>query len=219
MTAIGVMARVPLPGRCKTRLLGAFEPVWVSELYAAMLGDTLSAMEHAAANTQIVFVAPLEDGPSALERMAAHLPSNWEGMLQEGADLGARIEHALAALLERGGPAVLVGSDCPLLPTDEIRRIGELANAVDVTIGPSADGGYYLIAMRRIEPRLLRDVPWSSARVLEVTRSRAESLGLVVGELSPGYDIDEPGDVARLTADLEAAPERAPRTARHLRAR
>lgn len=216
--AVGVMARAPVPGACKTRLLAAHEPGWVAALYAAMLADTLEKLASLGADTTTVFLAPEEGAERAF---APHRPAGWGLVLQEGPDLGARLEHAFASLFAGGATCALVcGSDAPTFAPEPLAAaLGRLGGASgELLLAPCEDGGYALIALTRPEPRLFRSMPWSTPSVLRETRARAAACGLVVRELPTGYDVDEPADVVRLTAELDAAPHLAPHTARHLSA-
>jgi rSAM/selenodomain-associated transferase 1 len=229
--AIGVMARAPLPGRCKTRLLAAHGAEWVASLYAAMLRDTLDGLQSVTADHYVVFVAPVppapgeEGDPQALTKLAfdvlaRHVPAPWELVAQQGDDLGTRMEHAFGVMFERGASyALLSGSDAPTFPTEPLAEAfadDALAAQHDVLVGPSEDGGYYAIGMSRVEPRLLRDIPWSTPAVMETTRRRCKELGVTLRELPKWYDVDEPSDVMRLLDEVRKHPERAPRTAQFL---
>jgi uncharacterized protein len=225
-TAIGVMALAPVPGRCKTRLLAAHPAEWVSGLYAAMLRDTLDGLQAVSADEYLVFVAPTEGGEAdtklAFEVLARHVPAPWQLIAQEGADLGARVEHALQSMFARGAEyALLSGSDAPSFPTEPLEEaLADEATRNQVLIGPSEDGGYYVIGMSasvsRVEPRLVRDIPWSTPAVMETTRLRCKELGLTLRELPKWYDVDEPSDVLVLIEELRKHPERAPRTAQFM---
>jgi len=234
-TAIGVMVRAPLPGRCKERLLAAHSPEWVAGLYAAMLRDTLDGLQSVAADDYVVFVAPVpRDADAAapvdavadeearlklaFDVLARHVPAPWKLVAQEGEDFGACLEHALGSLFERGaGYALLSSSDIPSFPPEPLAQAfadGETHG--QVLVGPSDDGGHYVIGMPRVEPRLVRDIPWSTPAVMETTRLRCKELGLAIRELPKWYDVDEPSDVLRLVDELRKQPELAPRTAQFL---
>ena len=228
--AIGVMARAPLPGRCKTRLLGARSPEWVAALARAMLEDTLQRLDMLRAKRRLVLVAPLgaevgtgAGAPAPLDARAAvasSVPAGWQIALQRGEGLGERLDDAMATLLDGGASrAMIVGSDCPHMPLAELAEIAELADVLDVLLGPTTDGGYYLIAARRREPRLFRGIAWSTPRVLGETLERCAELKLRAHLLPLSYDVDEPADLERLSADLALSPQLAPRTAVALRAR
>ncbi|AKV04458.1 Glycosyltransferase [Labilithrix luteola] len=209
--AIAVMARAPIPGRCKTRLLAHHPAEWVAELQRAMLEDTLARLAALPAAVRIVFVAPSE-GHDVQELVRPSLPRGWTTALQKGEDLGARLSHAMRELFatDAGARAVIVGTDCPHLP------LFDPTLEEDVLVGPADDGGYYLVAPRVAESRLFHDVAWSTSHVLTQTLRRCAELGLSVRELSRSYDVDEPADLERLAVALRDAPELAPRTARVL---
>jgi len=231
--AIGVLADAPVAGRCKTSLLAAHPAEWVAGLYAAMLRDTLDGLQSVEADDYVVFVAPLPPAPGeeddeeartrlALDVMARHVPSPWVLVAtpQSAGDVGARLEHALGLLFERGAEyALLAGSDAPSVPTEPlVEHFADdaLAASGDVLIGPSEAGGYYAIGMARPEPRLWRDMPWSTPAVMETTRLRCRELGLTLRELPKWYAVDEPSDVLKLLDEMRTNPERAPRTAQFL---
>lgn len=115
---------------------------------------------------------------------------------------GARLERALVAGLRRGQRVVLIGADSPTLPPAIVRRAFARLARADVVIGPATDGGYYLIGTRTRLPRpLFRRMPWSTPRVAEETRSRAETAGLRVAVLPAWYDVDDAAGLRRLLAD------------------
>jgi rSAM/selenodomain-associated transferase 1 len=226
--AIGVLARAPLPGRCKTRLLAAHGAEWIAELYAAMLRDTLDGLQSVTADEYVVFVAPVPPGPGeeddadartklAFDVLARHVPAPWELIAQQGEDRGARVDHAFGVLFERGAAyALLSGSDAPSFPTEPLADAfadDALATKREVLVGPTDDGGYYAIGMSRLEPRLVRDIPWSTPAVMETTRFRCRELGVTLRELPRWYAVDEPSDVMKLLDEVRKHPERAPRTA------
>jgi len=194
-----------------------------------MLRDTLDGLQAVGADHYVVFAAPVppapgEDGdPEALTALALdvlrrHVPAPWEIVVQRGDDPGERIEHALATLLGRGaGYAVVASAEAPTFPTEPIEAaLADEALRASVMIGPREDGAYYAIGMPRVEARLLRDVPWDTPAVMEITRRRAKDLGVALHELPKWYDVDEPSDVLLLMEELRRHPERAPRTAQFI---
>jgi glycosyltransferase A (GT-A) superfamily protein (DUF2064 family) len=232
-TSIGVIARAPLPGRCKMRLLAAHSPEWVAGLYAAMLRDTLDGLQSVTADDYVVFVAPGPPMPGeesddetvakvALDVLARHVPAPWELVPLDGDDHGACMERALAAMFERGATyALLSATDAPSFPTEPLaealaRNGDALPTAREVLLGPSEDGGYYVIGMSALEPRLVRDMPWSTPAMMDTTRLRCRELGLTIRELPTWYDVDHPSDVMKLLEEVRKHPERAPRTAQFL---
>jgi uncharacterized protein len=224
MTAVGVMAHAPLAGHCKPRLLAAHSPEWVTGLVAAMLRDTLDGLQSVTAAHYLVFVSPIdgddeESGNArAFEVLARHVPAPWEVLAQEGADRGARMEHAFDVMFARGATyALLAASDAPSVPTDPLSEaLAQDATRHAIVVGPSEDGGQYVIGMPRVEPRLLHGMPWGTPAVLTTTRARCAEASLTLHELPAWYDVDEPSDVLRLLEELRKNPERAPRTAQFL---
>ena len=222
--AIGVLARAPLPGECKKRLLAAHPPAWVSGLYAAMLRDTIDGLQSVTADEYLVFAAPLEGGAgdvaakTAVDVLARHVPSPWEVIAQAVDDPGARMEHALSVMFERGASyVVLAAADAPSAPTEPLEAaLADEGKRAGVLIAPSEDGGYYAIGMPRLEPSLVRDMPWSTPAMMETTRLRCRNAGLEVVELPRWRDVDEPSDVLALIDELRRHPERAPRTAQFI---
>jgi glycosyltransferase A (GT-A) superfamily protein (DUF2064 family) len=235
--AIGVMARAPLPGRCKTRLLAAHEGGWVAGLYAAMLRDTLDGLQMIPAADYVVFVAPVAPAPgeeadvdarsrTALDVLARHVPAPWTLALQGEDALPERVLAALGALVARGGGggeetcAVLVGSDAPSFPTDPLAEaLASMAPGRDPALtvaGPTESGGLYAIATTKVEPRLLRDLAWGTPALVETMRARSRELGLPLRELPRWPQVREPSDVLALLDELRRHPDRAPRTAQFL---
>jgi rSAM/selenodomain-associated transferase 1 len=208
---IGVMARAPHPGACKTRLAASIGPGGAAALYRAMLLDTLDAIERTCDARLVVMAAPEDDGVAALRAIA---PVSWEIDAQEGAGLGARLAHAFATLGADGRAVALVDSDSPTAPWDVAgRSLARFVGPRRALMGPCDDGGYWLIALTTPDIRILDGIAWSTPLVQEQTRARCAALGLTLEELPSAYDIDHPRDLDRLSAELRARPGRAPRTA------
>jgi rSAM/selenodomain-associated transferase 1 len=207
---VGVMARAPIAGACKTRLSRVLGAERAAELYNAMLLDTLDAYSALPFSQRVLLAAPENDGVSALARLA---PSGWIVQPQVGSDLGARLAHASSSL--RDGAVVLASSDSPVAPLEALSSaLREWEDPKRVLLGPCDDGGYYLIGLAVEQPRVFEGIPWSSPQVTPTTKNRCDELGLEVLELTQTYDVDEPADLDRLRADLMRHPSRAPRTAR-----
>lgn len=117
---------------------------------------------------------------------------------QHGKDLGERMYSAIAAGLEQKGAVVLIGSDCPAISSDYLRSALCALERVDVVLGPAADGGYVLIAMKKAERAVFAGVDWSTPRVLQQTRARLAALKLSSFELPVLHDIDRPEDLVHL---------------------
>jgi uncharacterized protein len=215
--AIGVMASAPVPGRCKPELLAAYGAEWVAGLYAAMLRDTLDGLNSITAERYIVF-ADREAAP-VLER---HVFAPWQIVALEGStleeEIGARVENAFRLLLAEADCAVVAGSDAPSFPIDPLASaLAEMTTAIPKAIvAPTEGGTTYLLAMNRLESRVVRDVAWNTPALAHTIRARAKEVGLPIVELPPWYAVEAPSDVLRLIDEMRVAPERAPRSAQFL---
>jgi hypothetical protein len=175
-----------------------------------LLADTLDVVRRVPAIDPLIAYLPAE----ARAYFAALAP-DFGLVPQAGAGLGERLDNALTGCLNRGYERVaIMNSDGPTLPAAYLKRAFEaLHDGADITLGPSADGGYYLIGVKQAAPRLLRGVRMSTPTVLADTLALAAEEGLRVELLPTWYDIDEAADLARLAHELaDAPPEVAPRT-------
>ncbi len=220
--AVVIMARSPVGGRApKSRLAHAVErEADRRRLYAAFLQDTIDICR--SVDGAALRVAYTPDGGSAgLDALGVR---GDELLPQRGADLGARERAAFTDLFAAGfRKVVMVGSDLPTLPAGHIRQALEQVSPGTAVLGPSDDGGYYLIALAAPEPGatvpdLFSDIRWSTASALEDTRAAAGRAGLQVA-LVPGWrDVDDAAGLARLRAELAGGSgrARAPETTRVL---
>ena len=203
--ALVLMAKAPLPGQVKTRLIGALAAEDVADLYAAFLSDTFALMEEIADEREelrLVLCYTPEGAEEAFEKVER------EGSLmlaQRGATLGERLQNCFGDLFELGYFSVVVlGGDSPTLPGENVWAAFESLTADNqVVIGPAEDAGYYLIGMRKLHQPLFQDIPWSTQEVLAITHQRARGLGLELIELPSWYDVDTPADLERLRQELK----------------
>src|SRR5262249_18124090 len=136
---------------------------------------------------------------------------------QQGADLGERLANSLGELLDRGHRAALaIDSDAPTLPLGFLEQALDLVttSSIDVVLGPTEDGGYYLIGLRTVYRDLFEDMVWSTSQVFSETIRRAHAKGLRVACLPAWYDVDTADDLARLRATLAATAGDIPRHTR-----
>jgi rSAM/selenodomain-associated transferase 1 len=190
--ALVVVAKEPVPGQTKTRLSPPLDPEQAVELYRAFLLDTLD------------LVAQVE-GASAI---VAYTPGF--GLVpQVGENLGQRLDHVSTHCLGTGYDQVVVmNSDGPTLPVEHLRQAFDLLDrpGIDVVLGPSDDGGYYLVGLKRSCPALF-DVVMSTPTVLQETLARAREQGLRSACLPSWYDVDTPTDLQRLGKELLSRPD------------
>jgi rSAM/selenodomain-associated transferase 1 len=213
-----IFAKEPVPGQVKTRLSPPLLPEDACRLYLAFLEDILSEMG------QLPDMAlALAYTPAGAEGFFRKLAPAAVGLVpQEGRDLGERMLRAAAWGFEAGFQTVLLrGSDSPDLPAALLSEARQRlrTGASQVLLGPSRDGGYYLVGLQGLYPELFADIPWSTRKVLAETLSRTTELSLQVLLLPCWGDIDTYAD---LLAFLERPhPPRQPgwrsdRTAREL---
>lgn len=195
-----------VPGRVKTRLHGTLTPEQAAQLHQAFVDDVLERLAPGAFELTIAWaLAPGEAVPSG----------PWPGVVQRGEDLGDRLFTALSEAALGGAAVAALGSDHPTLPLAGVEAAFERIEAgAPVVIGPSLDGGYYLIALApsAVRRELFAGVPWSTSEVLATTLARAAELGLGVELLPAGADVDTPADLDRLAEDLAESPTACPRT-------
>jgi rSAM/selenodomain-associated transferase 1 len=198
--ALIVFAKQPDPRTTKRRLSPPLGREDAARLYACFLEDTLAMAR------QVHGVSPIVayDPPAARAYFTALAP-DFERMPQAGSDLGERMHQALAALFTQGcRRAILIGSDLPHLAAQTIEQgFQHLRQGVEVVLGPSADGGYYLVGLTRPQPPLF-DLPMSTPDVLRQTLAVVERLGLRLALLPENFDVDTAADLAKLQALLQA---------------
>ena len=190
---LAVFAKAPRSGAVKTRLCPPFSPEQAAELYRCLLVDGLEESAHAARALGLEAVLAV-DPPEAAAELAALAPAGFRALPQRGAELGARMAHLAQQAAAAGAPlALLRGSDSPTLARADLGRCVAGLARDDLVVGPDRDGGYHLLGLG---PRALRcasslfDHPMSTPTVLRDTVGRAERLGLSVGRLEVGFDVD-----------------------------
>ncbi len=214
-TALVVMARYPELGKTKTRLartLGAQETLG---LYHAFLGDIA---RHHTGQAYALCWAYTPAGAAYDELVAKLAPDDAMTCFpQQGAELGARIHNAFHWTQEQGFTyTILIGSDSPQISRAQITQAWAALDEVDVVLGPSDDGGYYLLGMREAHD-VFSGIPMSTNLVAQQTVEAAERQGLTVRLLDNVFDVDELPDLARLARLLEKDATLAPITAAYLK--
>ena len=200
-----IATKAPRPGRSKTRLLPTLSPVDAARLHEALLLDTLDCATREATSVALL-VAEAADVPVLRE-----LIGDVEIVLQHGAGLADALFHAFAAAAAKA-PVAVISADTPGLPAGEIAAAAAaLAGGADVALGPTPDGGYWLIAMAAQHAAPFRDIPWSTDECLAVTLDRCRDASLDVHLGASWRDIDVPDDFAwlRIAVDTGLAPRTA----------
>ena len=195
--ALAIMAKAPVAGAVKTRLVPPLTLAQAAEFYRALLLDQFDHLRHYAGVERYVFFAPA-DGANILRDLGG---GEYAYLAQSGGDLGARMHRVFADLMSMGHRnIVLIGSDLPALPWAILdQAFKHLAQAeARVVLGPSRDGGYYLVGMNRPAPEIFADMTWSHERVLADTMARLDALDLNYKILPTWFDLDVVGDFQRL---------------------
>ena len=193
-----VMARAPVPGETKRRLIPAIGADRAAALHRAMIRRSVMSALASGVGPVELWCTPSPDHEIF---RALHSEAKVELHTQFGPDLGARMHAAIEA---RPGATAVIGTDCPFLePGDLVRAADALCVAgADVVVAPALDGGYVLIATSRARPELFTDVEWGTGQVLAQTRARAHGARLRFIELEARRDIDRPQDLDALAGML-----------------
>jgi hypothetical protein len=204
-----VMAKAPRPGMVKTRLTRSLSIEAATELYRCLLNDTM-ALARSLRDVEVAILCPAPD----VEELRRFAPDAVEVVPQKGEGLAAGLTSVFAHFTTRGRQRVVAfNSDSPHLPRSILEGAFEALRAHDVVVGPTHDGGYYLVGANAVHPALFDRDGMGTKSALEALLARARGLRLSVAFTDPFYDIDEEGDLTRLAAELRLAPARAPRTA------
>lgn len=189
-----MFAKYPEPGRCKTRLAAGVGEAAALRIYRALLDHTL-AVVRATPYRKVLMADPPEhcrDGSEWAPGMDAYRP-------QASGDLGARLTEAFAESFAGGARKVIViGCDCPQLSKDTVVSSFSALEHADTVLGPTVDGGYYLLGLKESRPSLFRDIPWSTEKVFEKTLNILKFQTLSYISLDAFSDVDTLEDYERV---------------------
>jgi rSAM/selenodomain-associated transferase 1 len=184
-----VVAKAPVSGQVKTRLIPHLTAEEAAALYRCFLQDRFKTLNTIRGIDLAVAYTPAD----ARDMFIPYSRNGIDLFSQIGRDLGERLNNIFFEKLADGYEAVsIIDSDTPDLPPSTIQNSFKrlLSNQTDVVFGPCRDGGYYLVGMRKPHPELFEDIPWSTARVLSNTLAKAEKLGIKTDLLSWWNDLD-----------------------------
>ncbi len=195
--AVIVMAKAPLPGYAKTRLIPALGAVRAAELADRLLHHALGAALQAQLGPVDLCCAPDPHHPLLqAHRQTAGLSLSHQG---EG-DLGERMSRAFDRWWPQADRILMTGTDAPALDAQVLQRAAHALDEFDAVFVPAVDGGYALVGLRRPAPSLFRGVAWSTPQVMATTRQHLAIAGMSHVELETLHDIDEPADLVHLPA-------------------
>ncbi len=189
--AIAIMAKAPIPGLTKTRLIPSIGAHAAAVLQERMTARAVETAVEAGIGPVTLWCAPDPTHRSFRELLTRHqitLKRQPEG------DLGTRM---LAAMTDADRPTLLIGADCPVLTCANLRAAARSLADADVVLIPAEDGGYVLIGARAAQPRLFSGITWGTPAVLQETKARISALQLTAAELPSLWDLDTEADLAR----------------------
>ena len=199
-TAIVVMAKAPVAGLVKTRLIQALGADGAARLAHRLLVHTLDAVLEFKADYWELCVSPSTQHP-AFKQATVNAGERLQLTLQGEGDLGERMHRAFKRLLQTHDKALLIGTDAPALNTHCLQLAEATLDDNDAVFIPAMDGGYALVGLTRPLPLLFEAMPWSTSQVMAETRSRARQAQVKWAELASVHDIDEPADLVHLPGD------------------
>src|SRR5215469_18201137 len=209
-----IMAKAPRPGAVKTRLIPSLPLQAVTTFYCCLLDDTL-ALARSLGGVEVALMCPDSD-VSELARLTG---SGASIVAQKGEGLAAGLTSVFAHFAgDHQRRVIAFNSDSPHLPSSVLEDAFETLAAHDLVVGPTHDGGYYLVGAKTSHPTLFANDGMGTSSALERLLTRARGLALSIDFADPFYDIDVADDLTRLAEELRLAPARAPRTARWLAA-
>jgi len=208
-----IMAKAPRLGEVKTRLTPSLTPTAVTAFYCCLLDDTL-ALARSLSDVEVAIMCPDSD----VKELAQLAGNQATVVAQKGEGLAAGLTSVFRHFAEgHQRRTIAFNSDSPHLPRSVLEDGFATLAAHDVVVGPTHDGGYYLVGAKASHPTLFARDGMGTSSALERLLSRARDLALSVGFADPFYDIDIADDLTRLAAELRLTPARAPRTARWLK--
>ena len=188
-----IFTKSPIPGQVKTRLIPALGKEGACKLYEDLIINTLKlAMTIGFAEVRL-YCTPSITHPflkACADKFDVQLH------LQEGDDLGARMDNALSDSLDKFDYALVIGCDCPWMKNEDLQQaLMLLSTGQKVVLGPAADGGYYLLGLDSSMPFLFKNMRWGEPSVLSETKERLKNAGLSWSELDEHRDLDRPEDL------------------------
>jgi uncharacterized protein len=207
-----IMAKAPKPGMVKTRLAQSLPLAAVVELYRCLLDDTM-ALARSLGDVDVAIMCPASDVEDLSRAVCDSIPI----IPQSGDGLAAGLTSVFAHFAAAGHRRIVAfNSDSPHLPASVLNGAFQALGQSDVVIGPTHDGGYYLVGATASHPGLFAGDGLGTADAYETLRGRVQALGLSMSLTDPFYDIDVADDLSRLAGELRSVPARAPRTAQWL---
>ena len=195
---IVIMAKAPVEGFAKTRLIPALGAAGAAQLAKKMLHHTIATALTSKLGTVEICATP--DPTDAVWQNLA-LPSNLVWSAQGDGDLGERMARVAARTTQNGEAILLIGTDCPAMDVFTLHEAAQALHDYDASLLPTYDGGYALLALKRFDNRLFENMPWSTSTVALQTLQIMAQMDCEVKLLQTLHDIDEPIDLAQLPVE------------------
>lgn len=205
---VSIFAKLPEPGMVKTRLIPELGSERAAQLAEAFLEDTV-AMVRTLPWAECIIAAT-----ARFERPYFKPDEVW---LQSEGDLGERLEKVLRLALKRRPMVLAIGGDTPNLPARLMESARSALASADAVLGPSHDGGFYLLGLKECPVGLLDGIQWSHSTTLAATTAKLDQFGMRTVLIDPWFDVDGHDDLERLRRQLAGDPSGAPRTVELLR--
>ncbi len=198
-----VFCKEPAPSKVKTRMVPPLTHIQAAVLYDSFLKETLRLCSKTSGVQKILCFHP----PKSSRYLDTLIDSSWDMQPQVGKNLGERLAHALETNL-KGGPALIVGTDCPSLPKDFIYAAIKALNHHKIVLGPAIDGGFYLLGLKSYYHGIFNNISWSSQKTLGDLLRNIGSQKIKPFMLPRWYDIDDIEDFRLLLSHLRCLPEK-----------
>ncbi len=200
MDCFGIFAKYWEPGRVKTRLAAAVGNEAASVVYRQFIHTLVKRFDQTGDQRVLCFTP--SDRSGAFDSLGG---DQWLNEPQASGDLGERMTAYFASCFDRGAQrVVLIGSDSPTMPIEYVESAFQFLRETDVVLGPTDDGGYYLVGASCDASEMFRGIDWSTPQVWDQTIARLSDLGLTYGSLPKWYDVDDASDLERLRDELQA---------------
>ncbi len=200
-TSLIIFAKSPIPGKVKTRLTPYITPAEAAELYKAFITDIVCNTHKLKCERVTIAYTP-SNAEATFHSMCGQ---SVDYLPQKGYNLGERMKNAFRHSFDKGSKrAVIIGTDSPTLPSSYIRDAFDALKEVPITIGPTFDGGYYLIGLSEQNDTIFDDIDWSTSKVFGQTLARIQAMNKQLYVLPPWYDVDTPDNLEFLRSHIRA---------------
>jgi rSAM/selenodomain-associated transferase 1 len=200
-TSLIIFAKSPIPGKVKTRLTPHITPTEAAELYKAFITDIVCNTHKLKCERVTIAYTP-SNAEATFHSMCGQ---SVDYLPQKGYNLGERMKNAFRHSFDKGSKrTVIIGTDSPTLPSSYIREAFDALKEVPITIGPTFDGGYYLIGLSEQNYTIFDDIDWSTSKVFGQTLARIQTMNKQLYVLPPWYDVDTPDNLEFLRSHIRA---------------